>query len=45
MLTEFSRQLTRAMADVMQTSIDPVLILCNMANMHLDTLDRIYGPF
>jgi hypothetical protein len=25
--------------------IDPVLIQCNMANMHLDTLDRIYGPF
>jgi hypothetical protein len=37
MLIEFSRQFTRAMAYVMQTSIDPVLILCKiwLANMHL----------
>ena len=30
---------------VTQTSIDSVLILCNMKNMHLDTLDCIHGPF
>jgi hypothetical protein len=31
---------------VTQTSIDPVLILCNMENARLlDTLDRIHGPF
>ena len=32
--------------NVTQTSIDSVLILCNMENTHLlDTLDRIHGPF